>query len=99
MTEYSDVPQVNTLYQESQQVDAAIALIDAGGTVGNFMVRPPPPTEEPAPVMMGISITVPPGPPNEPLMADLRVLLVERQNAILAEMAALGVTATPPAAT
>jgi hypothetical protein len=97
MTDYSDIPQVNALYQEQQQVQQAINLIDAGGTLATFAVRPPPyDPENPSPMMMmAVSITL-----NEPAapdtMVSIRAQLVIRNNEIDDELVALGIE-NPPA--
>lgn len=99
MTDYSTIPEVNALYMASEQCGQAIAMIDAGGNMSNFTIAPAPPDPDapPAPLVMASTIAAPP--PTDPaLMADLRKWLVERQNAIMAELAALGVVETPPAA-
>jgi hypothetical protein len=65
MTEYSDVPQVNALYQESENVNTAIAMIDAGGTMTNFTVgpaRPPEIAPAPGPAPSGATGAGPQGP-------------------------------------
>lgn len=99
MVAYSDVPAVNVLYQEQEQVSMAISAIDAGGKVSNFTVSPPMP--EPGapmgmmPMMMPVMISVPD--PPAALMQQARAALVIRQNAIVAELTALGVTEGPAA--
>jgi hypothetical protein len=98
MVAYTDVPAVNSLYQEQEQVSMAISAIDAGGKVSNFTVMPPLPEPGAAmgmPIMMPVMITVPDPPPS--LMDQARAALVIRQNAIVAELTALGVTESPAA--
>jgi hypothetical protein len=97
MTDYSDIPQVNALYQEQQQVQQAITLIDMGGTLSNFIIVPPPydPDNPTSTTLMGVSITL-----NKPAVPDtmvsIREQLVIRDNDIDDQLAALGVT-NPPA--
>jgi hypothetical protein len=101
MTEYSDLAQVQKLYAEQQQVEAAIGIIDAGGTLTSYVVTaPPPPPYDPdsdtPPVMPQppVSITVT-GEVAPELMAALRAQLITRSNAISDELAALGVADAP----
>jgi hypothetical protein len=95
MVAYSDVPAMNALYQEQEQISHAIMMIDDGGKVSNFTVSPKPsdPAMMGGPVYMAVMIAVP-DPPVE-LMAQARAALVVRQNAIIAELTALGVTDGP----
>jgi hypothetical protein len=100
MVAYTDVPAVNALYMEQEQINQAIMMIDDGGRVLNFTIGPKLPD---------VSETMPPGvPPYMPvmivtrdppdtLMAQARAALVLRQNEIVAELAALGVTEGPVA--
>ena len=103
MTEYSDLDEVNRLYAENENVNAAIDVIDnAGGWVSAFTVMPgtpPTPKEGEMPVTyMATSITVPP--PGDPdLTPQIRAALVKRSETIMAELASLGVTDTPPTGT
>jgi len=97
MVAYSDVPAVNMLYQEQEQITMAINMLDAGGKVTNFTVSPPP--QDPGvmgmPIMMQVMIaTIDPSPD---LMAQARAALITRQNEIITELAAMGVTDSPPA--
>jgi hypothetical protein len=103
VTDYSDIPQVNQLYIEQQQVETAISLIDNGGTLTAFTISPPPPPPPydpmnpvpPSPMMMDVRITNIGTVAPETLTA-LRAQLVERDNEITAELTSLGVTTTPP---
>jgi hypothetical protein len=98
MAEYSDVPQINALYAENQQLNNAVAMIDAGGPLTTFTIGPPPPSgTEPVTTMMMAAMISVPGPNDPQLMADLRAWLVNRSNAVEAELAALGVANTPVA--
>ena len=103
MTNYTDVPQVNMLYQEQQQVQMGIAHIDNGGTLTAFTIAPPPPppydpaNPTPAGVMMQMDVriinigTVAPE-----TMAALRAQLVERDSEITQSLTDLGVGPQPP---
>lgn len=93
MTTYADVPAANALHTESQQVQAAIDTLAAGGTMLNFMVGNAPPAGDPPGMpMMPVSIVCPPGSIAPAMIADLTTWLTNRKSAILTEMAALGVT-------
>lgn len=96
MSQYSDVPAINVLYQENETVNNAITMIDSGGNLSNFTISPPPPGEMGVPMMMAALITTGSTEPDSALMADLRAWLVNRSNAILAELASMGVTEPPP---
>lgn len=96
MTNYADQPKINELYAENEKIGQAVAIIDAGGSMSEFTVTPPPPPEGeimPA-TMMPQSIFVS-GVSPPALMADLRAVLMARSTAIEAELAALGVTGAP----
>jgi hypothetical protein len=100
MTDYSDVPQVNALYQEQQQVESAIGMLDDGGTVTDFTVAPPvvPPDPDhppsgPTPMPVRIMLAEPASPE---LVAQARSELVQRSAAITKELEGLGVTDIPP---
>jgi hypothetical protein len=97
MTAYSDVPQVNTLYLEQQQVQSAIDFLMNGGPIASMVVSPPPPDPE-APVspafMMAVSIQL--KPPNPPALVEAAIVALQaRDDEIYAELAALGVTDPP----
>jgi hypothetical protein len=96
MVAYSDVPAVNLLYQEQATIDRAIELIDNGGVISNFTVSPLPPDPGAMGAAMQMPAMISTVNPTPELMADARVALVERHNAIAAELMALGVTETPP---
>lgn len=93
MTEYSDVEQVNKLYVEQQQVQAAISLIDNGGKMTSFAVSPPEPPPDTPPVGTPVYILV--ADAQQSTMDALRAQLVTRYGAINTELASLGVTNTP----
>lgn len=98
MVAYIDVPAVNVLYMEQEQINNAITMLDDGGRVMNFTVGPRPP--DPGMMssgmpMMPVMIMVPDPPAG--LMDQARAALVIRQNEIIAELTALGVTEGPPA--
>ena len=106
MSDYNDVPMINALYLEQQQVQQGISLIDAGGTLKNFFITPPlaPLETEPGPTPdppltlgpgMGASITLT-EPATPETMAALRAQLVVYDNELTVKLAELGVTNTPP---
>jgi hypothetical protein len=97
MTAYSDVAKVNTLVLEQSNLASGIAILDAGGTTASFTIMPPPAsTTEPPPAMPMMSVMVQTIDPPPELMAAARAAMVERHNAISAELEALGVTGAPP---
>src|SRR3954470_123251 len=95
MTDYSDLPQVNTLYLESQNVANAISLIDNGGRLSNFTISPAPNQEPTGMMMMSVSITTT-NPTSPSLLSEIRKALVDREAEIAQQMEELGVTARPP---
>jgi len=100
MTDYTDVPQVGTLYAESERTQAAVANIDAGSSLASFTIGAPPPPDTPPVVpggpVMPIQITLDTSnPPSAALMADIRAYLVARQASLNEQLAALQVTNTP----
>jgi hypothetical protein len=101
MTDYTDVPAVNALHMESQQVAQAIANLEAGGFLGSMMISPAPPLPpEPgqpiAPMMMSVMVYVPP-PTSPALVAEIIQWLEERLVDLATQMSSLGVTVPPPA--
>jgi hypothetical protein len=102
MTDYTTIPNVNALYTESEQIRKAYEMILAGGPLQGFSIGTPPP--DPAnpmpPMIMPVSIYVPPGTPMTPeLQASLLGWLETRETAILTELSEAGVMAAPPALT
>lgn len=95
MTEYSSVPEVNALYQQREIITNAIAILDTGGSLSSISIAPPPGMMMAAPIGSNVALQ-PPTPPN--VVADVRAVLVTMQADIDAQLAALGVTATPPQA-
>jgi len=95
MVAYSDVPAVNALYQEQEQISHAIAMIDDGGKVTNFTVSQKPLDPLAMGGMMHMPVTIATSDPPAELMAQARAALVARQGAILTELAGLGVTDSP----
>jgi hypothetical protein len=99
MTVYSDVPAANMLYDEQERINQGIALVDGGGLLSTFTILPPPadPMAPMTPNMM-MSVMLQAVAPSPALMQAIRDAMVTRSVAITAELAALGVTETPPAA-
>jgi len=97
MVAYTDVPAVNALYMEQEVVTSAITMIDAGGKVTSFTISPVPPDPEMLATMpaMPAMIAIPDAQPE--LIDQARAALVIRQNEIVAELTALGITEGPPA--
>lgn len=104
MTDYSDLPQVNALYTEQQQIETAIGYLQNGGTVTNMTMAPalPPPPDPDVPP------TIPTTPPQFPVRIELteppsqafnnQVIsaLQQRSDDITSQLGSLGVT-NPPA--
>jgi hypothetical protein len=95
MTDYNDVPAVNALYLEQQQVQAAIAFLANGGTISSMMIAPPPPDPSTPLFEMAVSIVLP-APNPASLVDSAMTALLAREDAIYQELADLGVT-NPPA--
>lgn len=100
MTEYSDIPQVNALYLESQDIEKAVGYLDNSGGMTFFTVSPgppPDPVEGELPVPAGVPVRINVAGPNSPsLITELRASLVAREQAIASELATYGVTYAPP---
>lgn len=102
MTEYTDVPRVNALHDESQQVSRALANLQAGGTLYSMVVAPPsvipeaagPEMPPPPPMMMAVTVTVTP-PTDQALLTEMTNWLNKRLVEIADELTALGVTVPP----
>ena len=96
MTQYTDLPQVQALYDESQRVTLAIEQLDAGADVAALTIGPPPATgPDPAPASGNVTIILPsPSPPD--IVAQAKNWLRQREKDIARELEALGVTALPP---
>jgi hypothetical protein len=90
---YSDVPAVNTLYQEQAVISNGIAILDAGGTVGAFTVIPATPIPDGTPALSAMITTIV---PSSEMITAVRAAMVTRYNQITEELIALGVTTTPP---
>lgn len=96
MTEYADIPDVNTLHSQREIVTNAITLIDNGGNVVNLTVSPVA-GATPSASTMPASVYMPPPTP-QATIDNIRAWLVTRQSDIDAQLAALGVVNPPPAA-
>jgi hypothetical protein len=101
VTEYTNIPQANALYSESERNQLAVSNIDAGATLTSFVISAPPTQLALIPPVAGTApaqqVTITLGEPaSDQLMADLRQWLVDRQTAINDQLAALEVT-DPPA--
>jgi len=94
MTAYSDVPQINSLYQQRETVTNAITMLDTGGALTCVTISPPSPAEGNPVAMMGSMIYLtPPTPPDT--VANIRAVLVTMQSDIDSQLADLGVTDQP----
>jgi hypothetical protein len=99
MAEYADLAQINTLYQQAEQVTAAINNLDRGGEPTNITIGPPPPPD-PDQITNGFIYAMASsvgivGPCTPELLTQVRATLVDRGNQIAAELEALGVTSAP----
>lgn len=105
MTDINDVPQVNTLYQEQQNVQSAMDYLANGGSLSFVTVTPPaqqaPPTDPdnpmpPAmPLTMQMTVSIMLKQPVSPdLIAQAQIALQQRNDEINEELASLGVTGT-----
>jgi hypothetical protein len=104
MTDYSNIPQVNALYLEQQQVQSAIDYLNTGGAISMMVISPPTmsvtPSDDPMPpppsMMMQMAVSIPIPPPNPPdLVTQALTALYDRNDAIDQQLADLGVTNPP----
>ena len=96
MTDYTDLPQANALYQQREMVAQFIELIDAGGFISQLIVSPKPPEPgEMAPATMAISSVVPYESVTPEMMAGVRNWALQRQGDIDMELADLGISNPP----
>jgi hypothetical protein len=102
MTEYTDVPEVNTLSIELDKVDKALTMInDTTGTLRAFTIGPMPPDPE-APVTVGTPIPLSvqvflPDPAQQATVDQIEVQLNTYRTSLVSQLTALGVTNSPPA--
>lgn len=94
MTEYTDVPEVNTLYVESENCSKAIEYLDGGGSMSTFTIVPPRPAEGEFVLDTPVSIYMAQQISSE-FAASVRTALVAKQNDIADQLAALGVKGAP----
>jgi len=96
MTEFTDVPAANDLYNERKLVDSAIALLDDGGNMTFFTIEQAPPPEGTLPTTTSppVRVTMPPPTPPD-TVTNIRAWLVQRQADIDSQLAALGVVNPP----
>jgi hypothetical protein len=97
MADYANLAQINALHAQSQQVQQAIAYLDAGGAPGLMTIGPPPIADEPGiPPDRGMAVATPiHGPFTAQFLTELRQRLVALETELATQLAALGVTATP----
>jgi hypothetical protein len=94
MVAYSDMPQVNVLYAEQENISKGLALLDASGTVTSFTISPAPNPDAPS---FSMPIQIATVAPQQSLMDQARTAMTTRYNDITSQLAALGVTGSPPA--
>jgi hypothetical protein len=99
MTEYSDVPQANDLYQQRELVSQAIILLSQDGSgVTSMVVQGGTPTVGPPgspPPLMPVQVVIPL--PNDPtLLTAVQNWLAAREVDLDSQLAVLGVVDPPP---
>jgi hypothetical protein len=95
MTDYSDIPQVNALYQEQEQVQSAIDYLTNGGGITMMTVSPPPAIAGISP-MMQMAVNIQLALPNPQSLIDQALsTLQQRQSDINDQLTALDITNTP----
>jgi len=97
MTAYTDLPQVNSLYTEQQQIETAIGYLQNGGTVTNMTMAPAPPpsdatTVPPPEFPVRIELTEP---PSQAFNNQVISALQQRSADITSQLGSLGVTPPP----
>lgn len=99
MTEYTDVPQVNSLYAEQQQIRSAIDYLSNGGMITTLMIVPPPlQPNTPPPSTSRLMVTINLPQPNPQGLVDQALAAFQtRDDEIIQQLTALGVT-NPPSA-
>lgn len=107
MTDYTDIPDINKLYNEQQQVQAAIYNLERAGAIINMTIAPPtnlPPMTnpnpgeptDPPPPMASMSVIIALNLPNPPDLIDSALTALKaRDDAITQELANMGVVNTP----
>lgn len=98
MTSYADVPKLMALHAEQQRIIDAIQMIDTGGSLVSFIVKPPPMKAGDTPGLTGVSITTSESPPSSDFIAHARAWLEQRQDEINNAFAVLGITDGPVSA-
>lgn len=99
MTDYSDVPQVNSLYAEQQQIRSAIDYLSTGGTMTTLMIMPPTPPPNPSPTVAKMMVNINLPQPNPQALVDQAIAAFQtRDDEITQQLASLGVTNPPPPA-
>jgi len=98
MSSYSDVPEINMLYVEQENIASAISLLDNAGTVSSFTVAP---TAESPTInnMTQMSVSIGWLTSSQALNDAARAALVSRYDEITQQLADLGVTEVPADAT
>jgi hypothetical protein len=98
MTDYNDVPAVNALYLEQQQVQNAIDFLANGGLISSMTIAPPAPDPgQPTAPLFAMPVPIMLPSPNPPDLVDTAMSALQaREDAIYQELADLGVT-NPPA--
>jgi hypothetical protein len=91
MTDYADLSEVDALYREQEDLNHAIEMLDAGGTISVLTVVPPA-AGMPTPTLPVAITTVDP----ISLLKPARNALAARSREITRELEGHGVTGGPP---
>jgi hypothetical protein len=98
MSNYSDTPEINSLYEERENLTNGIACIDGGGSMTYFTIEAAPPAEGVVLMMPQVPVRVVMQPPTPQATLDnVRAWMVQRQADIDNQLSSLGVTNTPAA--
>lgn len=96
MTDYTDVPQVNSLYFEQQQIRSAIDYLSTGGIMTTLTILPPVAPPNPSPTIAKMMVTINLPTPNPQALVDQALAAFQlRDEEITQQLADLGVTNTP----
>jgi len=92
MSDYANVPEINSLYQEQANILQAVDILDDTGTIMTFRVAPTDQSVNPN----ALSITIATVSPSQQLLDACRTQMVTRYNDINIQLQSLGISNTPP---
>src|SRR5262245_41822225 len=102
MTDYSDIPQANSLYNEIEKCNLAIQMIDSGKgtltafTVGPIQTAPPPPGTAGVPGVNYSPVQIQLSEPaSAETMTQIRAQLVSYQQSCVDKLTEMGYGTTP----